>query len=57
VRAVALDAGQARLLELPAGSAALYIERRAYRADGRAVEFTRSFYRGDVYDFVAELGR
>lgn len=57
VRAVALDAGQARLLELPAGSPALYIERRAYLADGRAVEFTRSFYRGDVYDFVAELGR
>ena len=23
--------------------------------DGRTVEFTRSFYRGDSYDFVAEL--
>lgn len=57
VRAVALDAEQARLLELPTGSPALYIERRAYLADGRAVEFTRSFYRGDVYDFVAELRR
>jgi len=57
VRAVALDTERARLLELPPGSPALYIERRAYLADGRAVEFTRSFYRGDVYDFVAELRR
>ena len=24
-------------------------------ADGRVVESTRSFYRGDAYDFVAEL--
>jgi DNA-binding GntR family transcriptional regulator len=23
--------------------------------DGRAVDFTQSFYRGDIYDFVAEL--
>jgi GntR family transcriptional regulator len=33
----------------------LLIERRAFLADGRAVEFTRSLYRGDTYDFVAEL--
>jgi GntR family transcriptional regulator len=33
----------------------LLIERRAFLADGRAVEFTRSLYRGDAYDFVAEL--
>jgi GntR family transcriptional regulator len=43
------------LLALPAGSPALAIERRAYLEDGRAVEFTRSLYRGDAYDFVAEL--
>ena len=55
LRAVALDAGQAALLALPAGSPALAIERRAYLDDGRAVEFTRSLYRGDAYDFVAEL--
>jgi len=23
--------------------------------DGRAVEFTQSYFRGDIYDFVAEL--
>ena len=55
LRAVALDAAQARLLALPAGSPALSIERRAFLEDGRAVEFTQSLYRGDAYDFVAEL--
>jgi GntR family transcriptional regulator len=55
LRAVALDAEQARLLHLPEGSAALAIERRAFLDDGRVVEFTSSLYRGDAYDFVAEL--
>ncbi|MGE0149259.1 MAG: UTRA domain-containing protein, partial [Parvibaculaceae bacterium] len=40
---------------LPAGSPALFIQRVSYLADGRIVEFTRSRYRGDSYDFVAEL--
>ena len=40
---------------LPEGSPCLFIERRAFLDDGRVVEFTRSFYRGDAYDFVAEL--
>src|SRR5271166_3988996 len=35
--------------------AALDIQRIAYIADGRCVEFTRSFYRSDTFDFVAEL--
>ena len=55
LRAVALDAPQARLLNLPTGSPALAIERRAFLDDGRVVEFTSSLYRGDAYDFVAEL--
>jgi GntR family transcriptional regulator len=55
LRAVALNADEARLLALPAGSPALSIERRAFLEDGRAVEFTQSLYRGDTYDFVAEL--
>lgn len=55
LRAVALDADEARLLALPTGSPALSIERRAFLEDGRAVEFTQSLYRGDAYDFVAEL--
>ncbi|MCB1568702.1 MAG: GntR family transcriptional regulator [Xanthomonadales bacterium] len=55
VRAVNLTAAQAQQLDLPVGSAALDIERRGFAADGRVVEFTRSWYRGDAYDFVAEL--
>jgi GntR family transcriptional regulator len=55
LRAVALGAAQAELLQLPVGSPALAIERRAFLDDGRVVEFTRSLYRGDAYDFVAEL--
>ena len=27
----------------------------AFCKDGRAAEFTQSYYRGDIYDFVAEL--
>ena len=54
-------AGQLRtLLFTPAemtlaDQAALAIERISYLAGGQPVEFTRSFYRGDTYDFVAEL--
>ena len=28
---------------------------RGFLDDGRVVEFTTSWYRGDIYDFVAEL--
>lgn len=55
LRAVAFDAAQSRLLGLPLGSPGLLIERRGFLADGRVVEFSRSYYRGDAYDFVAEL--
>lgn len=55
LRAVNLSAAQARLLNVAAGSAALAVERRSFLADGRLVEFTSSWYRGDAYDFVAEL--
>jgi GntR family transcriptional regulator len=55
LRAVLLGARQARLLHVSAGSAGLHIERRGFLDDGRVVEFTTSWYRGDIYDFVAEL--
>ena len=55
LHAVALSPQQAKLLDLPNASPALFIERVSYLADGRTVEFTRSHYRGDTYDFVAEL--
>ena len=55
LRAVSLNAQQARLLHVNVGSAGLSIERRSFLDDGRVVEFTCSWYRGDIYDFVAEL--
>jgi GntR family transcriptional regulator len=55
LHAVALTESEAELLDLPVGSPALFIQRVSYLPDGRIVEFTRSHYRGDSYDFVAEL--
>lgn len=55
LHATALSGEEASLLELPEGSPALFIERISFLPDGRIVEFTRSSYRGDSYDFVAEL--
>ena len=40
----------------PDGSPALFIERISYLPDGRIIEFTRSHYRGDSYDFDPKLG-
>lgn len=55
LRAVLFSDEQAKLLNVPDGSPGLLIERRGFLRDGRAVEFTQSYYRGDAYDFVAEL--
>jgi GntR family transcriptional regulator len=55
LRAVLFTAERARLLGVPDGSPGLLIERRGFLRDGRPVEFTQSYYRGDAYDFVAEL--
>jgi GntR family transcriptional regulator len=50
-----LTADQAKLLKAKAGDAGLFVERLGFLRDGRAVELSQSFYRGDTYDFVAEL--
>jgi GntR family transcriptional regulator len=55
LRAQLLDKEQARLLQAEPGDAGLVVERVGYLRDGRAIELSRSFYRGDTYDFVAEL--
>ncbi|HEX9171698.1 MAG TPA: GntR family transcriptional regulator [Telluria sp.] len=53
--ALLLNAEQARLLQSKEGDAGLCVERLGFLPDGRAVEFCRSYFRGDMYDFVAEL--
>lgn len=46
------DAG---LLQVSPGVAGLKIERISYLPSGQVVEFTKSLYRGDAYDFAVEL--
>ncbi|OEZ60857.1 MULTISPECIES: GntR family transcriptional regulator [unclassified Duganella] len=53
--ALLLNAEQALLLQAREGDAGLAVERLGFLRDGRAVEFCRSYFRGDMYDFVAEL--
>jgi GntR family transcriptional regulator len=55
LRALLLDKEQARLLKAQPGDAGLLVERLGFLRDGRAVELSHSYYRGDTYDFVAEL--
>lgn len=55
ISARCLEAVDAKILKIPIGSAGLKIERVSYQGTGQVVEFTRSVYRGDAYDFVAEL--
>lgn len=50
-----LEQADAEILGVPVGSAGLKIERVSYLSSGKVVEFTRSVYRGDAYDFIAEL--
>lgn len=55
ISAANLGEGDAHLLGVPPGAASLNIERVSYLAGGKVIEFTRSIYRADAYDFVAEL--
>ena len=55
ISAANLSPRDAELLGVPAGVAGLRIERIGYLPSGRVVEFTRSLYRGDAYDFAVEL--
>jgi GntR family transcriptional regulator len=55
LRAVLFDAEQAELLDAEARDAGLLVERIGFDRDGQAIEFSQSWYRGDTYDFVAEL--
>jgi GntR family transcriptional regulator, N-acetylglucosamine utilization regulator len=55
LHALLLNAEQAKLLHARAGDAGLLVERVGFLSDGSPVEFCQTFYRGDTYDFVAEL--
>jgi GntR family transcriptional regulator len=53
--AVRLTDDQATQLGVTEGTPALYVERRTMLEDGTPLEFVRSQYRGDAYDFIVEL--
>lgn len=55
ISAVNVTLRDAELLGVTAGVAGLRIERISYLPSGKVVEFTRSLYRGDAYDFAVEL--
>ena len=55
LRAVLFTAEQAEQLGAKEHDAGLLVERHGFHKDGRTVEFSQSYYRGDTYDFVAEL--
>ncbi|HVY86516.1 MAG TPA: GntR family transcriptional regulator [Caulobacterales bacterium] len=55
LRAVLFTPEQAEALHVQPNGAGLLIERHGFLKDGRVVELTQSYYRGDAYDFVAEL--
>lgn len=57
IRAINATERQAGLMGIKPGAALLYISRIAFLPSGAAVEFTRSYYRGDRYDLVSELSR
>ena len=44
----------ARLLDIPAGSALIRVQRHAFEADGRPVEWSDDRYRGDRLNFAVE---
>lgn len=55
ITAANLGDEEAARLGVAPGTAALSIVRVSFDAEGRPVELTQSLYRGDAYDFVAEL--
>ena len=55
IRAARASATEAQFLTIAEGAAILKIERITKRADGRPVEYTRSAYRGDRFEFISDL--
>ena len=56
IHAINADHDIADKLEVSPGSAVLFVERRGKDVNGKVVEYTQSYYRGDRYDYVVELG-
>jgi GntR family transcriptional regulator len=57
LRARLIQPAEARLLEIPRNSPVIYIEQTTFTPQGRAVEFLKTVWRSDRYDFVVSLSR
>lgn len=57
IRAINASTRLAKLLQLRAGTALLWVTRTAYGANDTVVECTVSYCRSDYYDFVVEMKR
>lgn len=57
ISATLLDHDTSDLLGLEYPSAALLVTRRSYNARGRVIEYGRSYYRSDRYDFNITVNR
>lgn len=57
IRATVLEPGDAELLGVPAFSPAFAVNRTAFDARGRAVEYAESLYRGDRYSYELNVRR
>ncbi len=55
LQAIPLSMEHAKLLRAKVNDAGLLVERRGFLKDGRIIEVSHSYYRGDTYDIVAEL--
>jgi GntR family transcriptional regulator len=55
VEPTVVDEPEARLLDVPVHSPALFVERTTWTASGQLIEFVQSTYRGDRYRFEVEL--
>lgn len=55
LKATNIKKEDAILLKCDEGTACLNVTRLSFLGSGEVVEFTKSVYRGDAYDFVAEL--
>lgn len=55
IEATVTDETESEILDVPLHSPAFLFERLSWAADGRVVEFVRSVYRGDRYQFTVEL--
>ena len=53
--ALLLNEQMAEMLGAKPGDAGLLVERVGFNERGQAIEYSQSWYRGDTYDFVAEL--